>query len=319
MAMIKIPDALKADVPQSSWGKVLAATPVIMTVIATLLAGLASSEMTRAQYDRSLAAQQQNKASDEWGYFQAKRLRGAFQANTLELLQQIASVPPLDTNSLKTAAQSAGLAPQAGTALSAMLDSAAGRQALGALQAGQLPVPPPAVALDADLKAAIAAIEASRPETEIAALARKVKPEAIEAALAAAADEGRAFDAAVKPINALVDRLNEVIAQAAGLGPERQAFAAARLRFTAVRYEAEAGLNQTVGYLYELQVRQSNVSADHHHARSQRFFFGMLGAQAAVIIATLAMASRQRNLLWSLAAAAGLLAVALAIYVYFCF
>ena len=87
----------------------------------------------------------------------------------------------------------------------------------------------------------------------------------------------------------------------------------------AARYEAEARLNQTVGYLYELEVRQSNESADHHHARSQRFFFGMLGAQAAVIIATLAMASRQRNLLWSLAALAGLVAVALAVYVYFCF
>ena len=48
------------------------------------------------------------------------------------------------------------------------------------------------------------------------------------------------------------------------------------------------------------------------------FSIGMLGAQAAVIIATLAMASRQRNLLWSVAALAGLVAVALAIYVYFC-
>ena len=319
MAQIKIPDALKADMPPSNWGKVLAATPVIMAVIATLLAGLASSEMTRAQYDRSLAAQQQNKATDEWGYFQAKRLRGAFQLNTLDLLQQITSVPPLNANSLRTAAQNAGLAPEARSALSDMLDSAAGRQALALLQEGQLPVPPPAAALDADLKAALDAIEAARPETEIAALAVKVKPAAIDDALAAAAEEARKFDAAVKPINALVDRLSDLTARAAGLGPERQAFAAARLRFTAARYEAEARLNQTVGYLYELQVRQSNVSADHHHARSQRFFFGMLGAQAAVIIATLAMASRQRNLLWSLAALAGLVAVALAIYVYFCF
>ena len=318
MAQIKIPDALKADMPQSAWGKLLAATPVIMTVIATLLAGLASSEMTRAQYDRSLAAQQQNKASDQWGFFQAKRLRGAFQASTLDLLQQITAVPPLDTKSLGTAARNAGLAPEAASALSDMLDSAAGRQALGALQSGELPVAPPAVALDADLKAAIAAIQSSRPETEIAALAAKVKPEGIVAALAAAADEGSKFDAAVKPINTLVDRLNETIVRAAGLGPERAAFAAARLRFAAARYEAEAGLNQTVGYLYELQVRQSNVSAERHHARSERFFYGMLGAQAAVIIATFAMASRQRNLLWSLAAMAGLVAVAMAIYVYFC-
>ena len=133
---LKIPDALKADVPQSNWGKVLAATPVIMAVIATLLAGLASSEMTRAQYDRSLAAQQQNKASDEWGFFQAKRLRGAFQVNTLDLLQQITSVPPLDSQVPRNGG--AKRRPCAGgrSALSNMLDSAgrtpgAGRPAEG--------------------------------------------------------------------------------------------------------------------------------------------------------------------------------------------
>ena len=313
-----IPEELKKDLPQTPWGKILTATPVIMTVIATLLAGLASSEMTRAQYDRSLAAQEQNKASDQWGFFQAKRLRGAFQINSLELLQQITSVPPLDLASLRTAAQNAQLAPEAKSALSDMLDSAPGRQALDALQEARLPVPPPAVTLNADLQTVIQAIEAARPETEIAPLARKVKPQAIEDALAAAADEARKFDAAVKPINTLIDRLDDWIARAAALGPQRQAFAAARLRFTAMRYEAEARLNQTVGYLYELEIRQSNVSADRHHERSERFFYGMLGAQAAVIIATFAMASRQRNLLWSLAALAGLVAVALAIYVYFC-
>ena len=316
--MIKIPDALTADAPPSNWGKLLAATPVIMTVIATLLAGLASSEMTRAQYDRSLAAQQQNKASDQWGFFQAKRLRGAFQVNTIELLQQITSVPPLDIQSLRTAAQNAALAPEVKSTLSDMLDSASGRQALGALQEGKLPLPPPTVTLNADLNTVIEAIESGRPETEIAPLAAKVKPHAIEEALAAAAEEARKFDAAVKPMNALIDRLDDGIARPASLGSQRQAFAAARLRFTAMRYEAEARLNQTAGYLYELKVRQSNVSADRHHQRSQRFFYGMLGAQAAVIIATLAMASRQRNLLWSLAALAGLVAVALAIYVYFC-
>jgi hypothetical protein len=316
---LKIPDALKADIPQSAWGKVLAATPVIMTVIATLLAGLASSEMTRAQYDRSLAAQEQNKASDEWGFFQAKRLRGAFQVNTLDLLQQITSVPPLDIHSLRAAVQNTGLAPEVESALSNMFDSLDGRQALSALEEGKLPVPPPTVTLNAELKAAMDAIESARPETEIARLVSKVKPQTIDDSLAAAADEGRKFDAAVKPVNSLIDRLNDKIARAAGLGPERQAFAAARLRFTALRYEAEARINQNVGYLYELKVRQSNVSADHHHARSERFFYGMLGAQAAVIIATFAMASRQRNLLWSLAALAGLVAVALAIYVYFCF
>ena len=74
---VTIPDELKRDIPQTGWGKILSATPIVMTVIATLLAGLASSEMTRAQYDRSLAAQQQSKAGDQWSFFQAKRLRSA--------------------------------------------------------------------------------------------------------------------------------------------------------------------------------------------------------------------------------------------------
>jgi len=68
--------------------------------------------------------------------------------------------------------------------------------------------------------------------------------------------------------------------------------------------------------LHELQVRKSNTSAARHHNRSQRLFYGMLAAQLGVIISTFATAARHRNLLWSLAAAAGLLAVAFAIYVY---
>src|SRR5512135_846540 len=98
---INIPDALKADVPPTIWGKILLATPVVMTVVATLLAGLASSEMTRAQYNRSLAAQQQAKAGDQWSFFQAKRLRGAMQISTLDLLKVTAPLRPLDEAGLK--------------------------------------------------------------------------------------------------------------------------------------------------------------------------------------------------------------------------
>ena len=34
----------------------------------------------------------------------------------------------------------------------------------------------------------------------------------------------------------------------------------------------------------------SNFSAERHHARSQKFFYGMLGAQLGVIVSTFAMA-----------------------------
>ena len=93
---VTIPDELKKDIPQNGWGKILSATPIVMTVIATLLAGLATSEMTHAQYDRALGAQLQSKAGDQWGYFQAKKMRGAMQRNSLELLQATTDVHPLE-------------------------------------------------------------------------------------------------------------------------------------------------------------------------------------------------------------------------------
>jgi Domain of unknown function (DUF4337) len=71
---------------KSGWEAVLTATPVVLTVVATILAGLSTSEMTLAQYHRSLAAQNQSKASDQWGFFQAKRLRGTAMENAFDLL-----------------------------------------------------------------------------------------------------------------------------------------------------------------------------------------------------------------------------------------
>ena len=68
--------------------------------------------------------------------------------------------------------------------------------------------------------------------------------------------------------------------------------------------------------MYEMQVRKGNISAEKHHARSGKFFIGMLAAQAAVIIATFSIAARRRNFLWSLAAAAGAAAVGFSVYVY---
>ena len=92
----ELPETLKADLPPTLLGRIMSSTPVVMTVIATMLAGLASSEMTKAQYDRSLAAQQQSKAGDQWSFFQAKRLRSALQHNALDLLQAANEIHPLE-------------------------------------------------------------------------------------------------------------------------------------------------------------------------------------------------------------------------------
>jgi hypothetical protein len=275
---VTIPEELKKDMPQTPWGKVLSATPVVMTVIATLLAGLASSEMTRAQYDRAYGAQLQSKAGDQWGYFQAKKLRGAMQRNSLELLEATADVHPIVNPALEKIPTVAG------------------------------------PTLDANLKTALDAIQAEKPEAEIAEDVKTVDDKALANALQAARDQTRDFDAALAPANQVLAQLQKSLP--AGDKSAARDLAAAKMRFTALRYDAEAGLNQNIGYLLELQVRKANISAERHHKRSQKFFFGMLAAQAGIIVSTFAMAARQRNLLWTLAAVAGLAAVVFAIYVY---
>ena len=292
----KIPDELKADMPQTTWGRILVATPVVMTVVATLLAGLASSEMTRAQYNRSLAAQQQSKAGDQWSFFQAKRLRGTMQLSTLDLLKGTVSVRPLDEAGLKRFGE---------------LDATAS----AALLRGDLPPAPGLTASDTSLKSALEAVDRMKPEHEIRTLLGSVKAATVDEAIQAARDRAAGFDATVTPISRTVDRLEKAVA-ASGPAELVRDVTAARLRYSAARYEVEARLNQAVANLYELQVRMSNMAAERHHRRSERFFFGMLAAQAAVITATFALAARQRSILWGLAAGAGVAAIAFAVYVY---
>ncbi|MGD0537128.1 MAG: DUF4337 family protein [Verrucomicrobiota bacterium] len=313
---ITLPDQLKNDVPKNQWGKVLSSTPVVMTVVATLLAGLASSEMTRAQYDRSLGAQQQSKAGDQWSFFQAKRLRSALQENTLELLQGTTELHPLDDASLRQAApQLPDTAAPLRTNLLARLDASAGPTLL----TGPLPDVSAEAALDAGLKTALAAVENSQPESAIAPLLAPLPVAVLNTTLLAAQERAQSFDAAIKPANEFSDLLLQLAAQLpfnAANTSLRRDITVLRLRYLIRRYDAEARLNQRIANLLELQVRKSNLTAERHHRRSQRFFFGMLAAQAAVIVSTFALATSRRSLLWSLAAAAGLVAILFAIYVY---
>ncbi len=316
---VQIPNELKSDMPQTMFGKILAATPVVMAVLATMLAGLASSEMTRAQYDRSLGAQQQSKAGDQWSFFQAKRMRGAFQLNTAELLQAVSEVHPLELATLKKWAE------KAQPKLVAVLDSQPGKDAIDFLQRGKVPPTSAAATPDPKLKAALDGLENLKADSAMAVLLAPIDNTALEANVRAALNRSQDFDEAAKPINQVIDQMDTLVTSAAApsvragaaTGPSvNRDFMTARLRYMAARYEVEARLNQAIANLYELQVRKSNFSAERHHARSQKFFFGMLGAQFGVIVSTFAMAARNRNLLWSLAAAAGLLAIAFAIYVF---
>jgi len=274
----KLPDELTNEVPQTKWGKVLLATPVVMTVIATLLAGLASSEMTTAQYDRALGAQLQSKAGDQWSYFQAKKLRGAMQRNSFELLTATAEIRTIENPALE-----------------------------------KMPAPA-SPSFEVKVDAALQAIEQQKPETEIADRLKSVDDKSLAAALQVAKDNALAFDTATVPASQTLDQLEKALP--AGDKAAARNLTATRMRYNSARYDAEARLNQTIANLYELQVRKANVSAERHHKRSGKFFFGMLAAQAAVIVSTFAIAAQKRSFLWSVAAVAGIAAIIFAIYVY---
>lgn len=377
---LSIPNELKSTVPPTKWGKILAATPVVMAVVATALAGLASSEMTKAQYERSMAAQLQSKAGDQWNFFQAKRLRAATQRNTLDLLAGTVDVGPLNAAMLRQSATQlpgqieladaqikeamgrvappATVAATAPAAVQAMQKYLAAAQqhkadadrvkvdiltalegpdapaALAAMAMGELADIGAEPAVDPTLKAAMDAIDSSKPESQVSPLVAQVKGKTIEEALRAAKDRAAAFDVAMSPTNQAIGRIETLLSRqttllqepraillAGGVAPSvtpapNREFLAARLRFAAARYDTEARLNQSIGRLYEVQVRKSNLAAERHHLRSQRFFFGMLAAQMGVIVATFAMAAQKRSFLWGFAAAAGLVAVAFGAYVY---
>jgi len=306
---VEIPEDLKADLPQTTFGKILSATPVVMAVVATMLAGLASSEMTRAQYERSLGAQQQAKAGDQWSFFQAKRLRGALQNNSVDLLENVIEIRPLDLAALRSAL--------AGSEAGKALESEDGKRVLEALRKGEAPPAPLKGDLDPKIKAALHGYEITVPDAEMARLLADVTDDALENELKTARELTQSYDSTTKPLNTLLDQVDTALSSGGKADKTvRQAFSVARLRYNSSRYEVEARLNQAIANFYELQVRKSNISAVRHHLRSQWFFFGMLGAQAGVIISTFAMAARKKNLLWSLAAGAGIIAVAFAIYVY---
>jgi hypothetical protein len=84
------------------WDSILGATPVALTVLATILAGLSSGEMTKAQYHRSLAAQEQSKTSDEWAYFQAKKYRSTYSTGTASQLRLQSSRQPFTGDTVLT-------------------------------------------------------------------------------------------------------------------------------------------------------------------------------------------------------------------------
>jgi len=254
---MKVIDKLKAlrdykppGEPKTMWDRVIASTPVVMTVIATILAGLSSSEMSTAQYHRAMAAQFQSKAGDQWAFYQAKRLRESGNQNSVDLLETLTGPARLDaqtfasqiqdlqhrldhfnstlnglvaSNSPNTAPlrelleqtdkQTSRLAPQWSEALADPQVALAVKY----LGGDELPVIDEQPREVPAITTVLEAIDAGKNETETVDQVRQVKRADLDDAEVAATANATAFDTATEPIVAAIDRLGLLVSSEAAM------------------------------------------------------------------------------------------------------
>jgi hypothetical protein len=288
-----IPSA--SEPPKSIYEKIGAALPIALTALATAFAGLSSSEMSRAMYWRSAAAQDQSKAADQWSLAAHKRDRSIM-------------------------VQTAALQMRAGEGFKLRVPGAedsfgpydAIRNAAREWIRGE---GPPSADLpeidDPAMRAVLDGLREGKSEADLLREARDVDRGKLDAAIDSAVAEIKRSEAEWKPILEILSK--RFAAVRAKRDREAQAD---HLELDGRRYGIEANLNQQVGFLYEVRVKSSVVQSDRHRIRSEYFFYAMLAGQAGATLAALALARKQRSALWLFAAFVGVVSLAFGGYVY---
>jgi hypothetical protein len=333
MATSKLKSLTGIESARSAWEKVVTTTPVVLAVIATILAGLSSSESGMAQYHRALSAQNESKAADQWAFYQAKRTRAEEADNTRSLLAVMtgstAAGPEAVQQLLKWADNPPATMPATfersrfSTEAEKLAHSPDAADASNYLAAG-LPTVQDKDLGEPGVVAVMQAIDEGADESSIAKTLRQeqVTQEQINDAMSTAQLNANNFDRATKPITAYVDRLAALAAMGPGAASSEQDkslardLTASRLSWDARRNTAEAKYNQTIAQILEVEVQYTSVDSDRHRDRSKFFFYGMLAAQAGVTISTLSLAVQKRSFLWAAASLVGMGAVAYAAYIY---
>jgi hypothetical protein len=236
-------DASAPQKPTGIWNTLLTSLPVGLTVLATAFAGMSSSEMTQAMYYRSLAAQHQSKAGDQWSFFQAKRIRGTTLETTAALLQSLGDPAPFapdeidsllgnllaalektaaenganDSLSPEKAARAAAAVKTARERLAKLLQDETVKASLPYLMSSTLPsaenASPSKRAAQDDIDAIIDAIRQRKTESETAGMFRKIKADDVEQSTRHAEQNADLFDKACAPINETIKRFRSLFAE----------------------------------------------------------------------------------------------------------
>lgn len=337
----------KVESQQGLWGKVLATTPIVLTVLATVFAGLSSSEMTQAMFHRSLASQLQSKAGDQWAYFQAKRIRGTTLESAVELLQTLGSASTFHSDKLIALLdQLVSSAPKEvnTSSITEQLKklksfvSQDGRQLSQLASGAALAEPSRSAITDQKLiDSAIGNITARKNAEDITLSVKPLSHAQIESAIKAAEQFSDQFlqmhatttetAGRLKHLLVSVESAIQPLLDDASMSPQiitliqqiKRQIAGGKVvlnEFDARRYRQESQHNRRVAELYELQVWRSGMESDRHRHRSQLFFYSMLVAQVGVTISSLALAQAKRSALWFVSAFVGLIALGFSAWVY---
>jgi hypothetical protein len=233
---------------KSTWETIVTLTPVALTLLATVLAGLSSSEMIQAQYYRSMAAQNQSKAGDQWGFFQAKRIRSTIVERLLDaqpgvaarveaeqlsaVVQRLAdrfSVAEQQTRRvltaapagqplheaadklLQTATASAAESKKDATELAGLLGRADVKAAFAYLGTDKLPPVTAATRPAGDIEAAQKAISDRQAEEQLVPLLAPIDASDLQAAVEAAATNAKRFEDAAKGVDQSLGGVDSIV------------------------------------------------------------------------------------------------------------
>jgi hypothetical protein len=336
---------------KSTAEKTLTTVPVVLTVLATILAGLSSSEMTQSMYFRSLAAQDQSKAGSQWAFFQAKRIRGTTMESNGDLIRTLTEPPQVDSVRLRAGVERVEAAlrraggPQevadAANRLRQIVNRDSVKRSLGFITGSELPAIVESRTHDEQIRTLLKAIEDRQTEKQTEADVAQLPSGKIDEALQQAEANAAAFDDVCKPIADEMRPLERAVADlvaesrkwrtaVAGDADKRTAadeaveaakemmtgLKAANQDFTARRYRKEAAFNQESAELFELRARRTGAESDRHRSRSKNFFYAMLCAQAGVTLASFALARTRHSWFWAVAGTAGVIAVGFGAYVF---
>lgn len=299
------PDAPPPAEPKSLMDRFGAALPIALTAIATAFAGMSTSELQRAMFWRSAAAQDQSRATNQWSLAGFKRDRSLIVQTTAAQLRA-----------------AAGYAAAAFPAAPADADATA-QTAREWLDGKPLPPAKLPDAKDDNLRGLLKAIQDREPEADLLKRAGAVTQAAINAAID---DAEKAVQKTDEEWTPAIRAASKLVTDQTKIGPkvaDRGAAAAAATAAQAAgfelenrRYRAEATLNQGVGYLYEARVKVSTAESDRHRHRSENFFYAMLAGQVGATVASLGLARKQKSALWLIAGLSGLVSIAIGTYVY---